>query len=398
MKINYKDSEVSVQASIKDDLPPVSNEKNSATVALVGNPNVGKSLVFNYMSGIYVDVSNFPGTTVSITTSMYKDYKIIDTPGIYGISAFNDEEKVARSVIIESEIILNIVDAVHLERDLFLTLQLIDMGKKVSVLLNMMDEVAKHKIRIDSKKLSDLLGVEVYEMSAINGDGFENLENAILKARVGKRDKFILSKINEVLSVTKSDSEALLLIEGDKEPLKIYKRELDVDLREKIYITRRNRINEIIDQVETEKTKKGYILSKIGHLSLNQFTGVPILILILIATYFFIGDLVSQRLVKFTEEDIGKKQFEFWTKTFVSKFTEIKLRVYKSEDGALLKEYYFPNGTSKNPLMHSEYEQLINQNDTDTEFIFYQFLPKLLFGEFGIITMTITYLVFLLLP
>ena len=96
-------------------------------LVLVGNPNVGKSVVFNYFTGIYVDVSNFPGTTVEISSGTYKDYLVMDTPGIYGVSSFNDEEKVARDVILEADVIVNVVDGVLLERDLFLTLQLADM-------------------------------------------------------------------------------------------------------------------------------------------------------------------------------------------------------------------------------------------------------------------------------
>jgi len=122
-------------------------------VVLVGNPNVGKSLFFNYLSGMYVDVSNFPGTTVSISRCNYNNFEVMDTPGIYGVSSFNDEETVARDVILDADRILNVVNSLHLERDLFLTLQLIDMGKKVSVMLNFSDEVKKRNIKIDTKKI-----------------------------------------------------------------------------------------------------------------------------------------------------------------------------------------------------------------------------------------------------
>lgn len=119
---------------------------------LVGNPNVGKSVFFNALTGLYVDVSNFPGTTVDISHGIYKNYVVIDTPGVYGVSSFNDEERVARDVILEGDIILNVVDAVHMERDLFLTQQLIDMGKRVIIALNMMDDVKRNGLLIDIKK------------------------------------------------------------------------------------------------------------------------------------------------------------------------------------------------------------------------------------------------------
>ena len=124
-------------------------------IVLAGNPNVGKSVFFGFLTGIYVDVSNYPGTTVEISRGRMEDTEILDTPGIYGVSSFNDEERVARDIILGADIILNIVDAMHLERDLFLTQQIIDMGKPVVVALNFMDEVGKANLSIDIDLLSD---------------------------------------------------------------------------------------------------------------------------------------------------------------------------------------------------------------------------------------------------
>jgi ferrous iron transport protein B len=135
---------------------PEKIENRAKRLVLVGNPNVGKSLFFNYFSGLYVDVSNFPGTTVEITQAAYKNYAIIDTPGIYGVSSFNDEERVARDEVLAADIVLNVVDATNLERDLFLTLQLIDMRFKVVVALNMMDAVESSGLEIDAARLSDV--------------------------------------------------------------------------------------------------------------------------------------------------------------------------------------------------------------------------------------------------
>src|SRR3972149_3493215 len=101
-------------------------ELEKAKIVLVGNPNVGKSLVFNHLSGVYVDVSNYPGTTVELIKGSYRNYAVYDTPGIYGVSSLNDEERVARDIVLEADIIINIVDGTHLARDLFLTQQLID--------------------------------------------------------------------------------------------------------------------------------------------------------------------------------------------------------------------------------------------------------------------------------
>jgi len=94
------------------------------SIVLVGNPNVGKSVFFHYLSNVYVDVSNYPGTTIEIASAKIDDYLIKDTPGIYGVSSFNDEEKVARDVITSADLIINVASATTLERDLFLTKQL----------------------------------------------------------------------------------------------------------------------------------------------------------------------------------------------------------------------------------------------------------------------------------
>ena len=93
--------------SVKIDLP-----EGAKRIVLVGNPNSGKSVFFNHLTGIYVDVSNYPGTTLEILHGLYQKDGIIDTPGVYGISSFNDEERVARDVILSADIVLNIVNVV----------------------------------------------------------------------------------------------------------------------------------------------------------------------------------------------------------------------------------------------------------------------------------------------
>ncbi|HPW42128.1 MAG TPA: FeoB small GTPase domain-containing protein, partial [Bacillota bacterium] len=157
-------------------------------LVLAGNPNSGKSVFFNHLTGIYVDVSNFPGTTVDISTGKYKGYTVADTPGVYGVSSFNEEETVARDVILEADIILNVVDSVHPGRDLFLTKQLIDMGKPVLVALNMFDELQKNGMDIDVKLLEELLGVPVISTSAVKNIGVTDVLMSLEQARQGNRD------------------------------------------------------------------------------------------------------------------------------------------------------------------------------------------------------------------
>ncbi len=366
-------------------------------VVLVGNPNVGKSCFFNYLSGMYVDVSNFPGTTVSITKSHYKGKEIYDTPGVYGVSSFNEEEKVARDIILSADTILNVVNSLHLERDLFLTLQLIEMGKKVTVLLNFSDEIKKRKIKIDVPKLSKLLGVEVIETAAVNRYGFDKLDFAIENARVGNQQLDLSFMLEQIIEKTNSQAEALLILEGDENIAQINKLPCGTpDEREIIYISRRNRVNEIVDQIEFEDSKKGEFFNKLGRLSLNPFTGIPILAVMLVLVYFFIGDFVSQRVANFTENTLGKGVFEYYVKSYTGNFTHVDMEV-EIPDGNQ-RDFSFPDGMNANPSLKTEFENVSKEPGAVTTFHFYNPIVKLLFGEFGVITMTTTYLIFLLLP
>ncbi len=185
-------------------------------LVLVGNPNVGKSVFFNQLTGLYVDVSNFPGTTVDISVGKYKDYIVMDTPGVYGVSSFNEEETVARDVILEADLVLNVVDTVHLDRDLFLTKQLIDMGKPVIIALNMMDELQKNGITVDIKKLEELLGVPVIPTAAAKKTGMEAVLESLNQARQGNRDSKLIDMLKQTAGETCSEAEALMILEDDE--------------------------------------------------------------------------------------------------------------------------------------------------------------------------------------
>jgi len=371
-------------------------------VVLVGNPNVGKSLFFNHLSGVYVDVSNFPGTTVSLTKGEYKNYTIYDTPGVYGVSSFNDEEKVALEIILEADIILNVVNSLHLERDLFLTLQLIEMGKKVTVLLNFADELKKRNINIDDKKLAELLGVEVIKTSAVNKVGFDKLDYAIENARLGNQPEHLHQTLHYLLDRVGSQAEALLIAEGDEHTAKKH----DVpcgspDEREIIYIDRRNRVNEVVAGVEYEDSTKGKFFNLLGRISLNPFSGIPILVIILAFLYIFIGDIVSQRVVDFTENTIGKRYFEYYLKLLVAEYTPATITVSLLNENDEVEEekvFRFNEGIGSDQELKKEFKEISRLPNAETDYNFPNPIARLFFGEFGVITMTITYLLFLLLP
>ncbi|MBD2395902.1 50S ribosome-binding GTPase [Cyanobacterium aponinum FACHB-4101] len=160
--------------------------ETTGKIALVGMPNVGKSVLFNALTGIYVDISNYPGTTVEISHGKFQinnDYfSIIDTPGMYSLLPITEEERVARDLLLQDSLSLaiHVVEAKNLARMLTLTFQLIEAGFPTLLAVNMIDEAEKLKIKIDPLTLEDELGIPVIKMSAATGFGVDQLKRRIL--------------------------------------------------------------------------------------------------------------------------------------------------------------------------------------------------------------------------
>lgn len=162
----------------------------SIKIALAGNPNSGKTTLFNELTGANQFVGNWPGVTVEKKEGKlkkYDDVKIIDLPGIYSLSPYTIEEVIARNYLIEErpDAIINIVDGTNLERNLYLTTQLTELGIPVVVAINMMDMVKKQGDDIDTKELSRQLGCEVVEISALKGWGIKEVCAAAVEAAKG---------------------------------------------------------------------------------------------------------------------------------------------------------------------------------------------------------------------
>ena len=155
-------------------------------ILLVGNPNVGKSVIFKRLTGVNVISSNYPGTTVGYTQGFVKiegeKAEVVDVPGAYTLEPTNAAEAVALSMLVVGDVVINVVDSTHLERNLYLTLQLIEKHVPMMVALNMWDDTKHLGIRIDVDKLKDLLGVPVVPTVAVTGEGIKNLVGNISKA------------------------------------------------------------------------------------------------------------------------------------------------------------------------------------------------------------------------
>ena len=160
-------------------------------IALAGNPNCGKTTMFNDLTGSSQYVGNWPGVTVEKKEGKLKANKqaiIQDLPGIYSLSPYTLEEVVTRNYLVNEhpDSMINIIDASNLERNLYLTTQLLEIGVPMVIALNMMDMVRKNGDRIDVKKLSDALGCQIIETSAVKGEGSTEVAKAALSLAQSK--------------------------------------------------------------------------------------------------------------------------------------------------------------------------------------------------------------------
>lgn len=238
------------------------------TVSICGNPNVGKTVLFNALTGMKQKVGNFPGVTIQKKEgySHFRGQKIkfVDLPGIYGLGTRSLDEKVARDYLLDEDpdVIVNIVNAGNLERNLFLTLQLIEMGKNVILAVNMLDEAEANGISINLKVISRRLAIPVVGLVATEGKGLEELKQKIIQYhdRFTRKHNVLLrydDRIEKVIAETsklirKSDLEdyfperwlGLMIIEGDEGIAERLKRIVAEDVYQRILDPVRNSIKD----------------------------------------------------------------------------------------------------------------------------------------------------------
>lgn len=196
-------------------------------IALVGNPNVGKSVVFGRLTGKYVTVSNYPGTTVDVSRGHGwfggQQIQVVDTPGILSLFPKSEDEKVSRDLLLREmpQIVIQVADAKNLRRSLLVTLELAELKIPMVLALNMSDEARERGMEIDCERLSEILGIPVVETVAITGEGMAELRRAISKAKVPTVETQYLSEVSESFSQVASFLPQDILMRGEMRPFAV---------------------------------------------------------------------------------------------------------------------------------------------------------------------------------
>ncbi len=327
----------------------VTSEACARKVALVGNPNVGKSVLFNALTGAYVTVSNYPGTSVEVARGSASingvACEVIDTPGMYSVLPITEEERVAREILLHEtpDVVLHVLDARNLERMLAMTLQLIEAGLPVILVVNIMDEAERMGLSIDLELLREKLGVPVIGAAAAKKRGVQELRDAIVRCD-GKRHAVFgysrrleadLMEIMVLMAGSYSMSKkslALLLLQRDEEVARIVAETegegygaIGEKVREKIFarrdsfhlelsMERKAVVKGILDGVLSlpEKRQRSFG-EKLSGLAVRPLTGVPLLLLTLyFGLYGFVGKFGAGTVVDFLEGQLFEGYFNPW--------------------------------------------------------------------------------------
>ncbi len=321
---------------------------NEINVAFVGNPNCGKTTLFNAYTGARLKVANWPGVTVEKKEGRMKyhsnSYKLVDLPGTYSLTCYTMEEKLTRQYLLDgdADIIVDVADASSLERNLYLTLQLIELGKPVVLALNMMDIVEQRGMEIDLHRLPEMLGIPVVPVSARKKRGLDILMHAVAhhydKPAVPKEhhhpvgahihqhhDEYVMvysddieDKIDIVISMLEKKYcdinnvrwYAIKLLEHDREIMERYPIDLsgiaDESLESEIINQKYDFISEIISEVLVNKERKSAATDRADRILTNRYFGVPVFFLIMALVFF----------LTFTIGDWIKGFFEGWIEAF----------------------------------------------------------------------------------
>ncbi|MBE0597216.1 MAG: ferrous iron transport protein B [Desulfuromonadales bacterium] len=355
-------------------------------ILLFGNPNVGKSVLFNALTGAYTTVSNYPGTSVEISRGRCEvdgvRYQVLDTPGMYSLLPITEEERVAREILLNEtpHVVLHVIDARNLDRMLPMTLQLVEAGLPVILVVNILDEAERLGMTIDLKLLEEKLGLPVVGAAMAHRRGLAEIRAAIA-GYDRRRAAFVYAPdlegdISRVASRLLGDYRldrraiALLLLQRDPEVTElvlstegvhfpqveeavnavVFERRTDLHLR--ISLERQRICRALLKGVVHQPEAQGKRFSeRLSDLTVNPWTGFPILLLVLyLGLYQFVGVFGAGTIVDFLEGTLFEERLNPW---------------------------------------------LIGLAD---RFVLWSWLHELLVGEYGIFTLAIRYAVALVLP
>ncbi len=350
----------------------------SLKIALAGNPNAGKTTLFNALTGSNQFVGNWPGVTVEKKEGKLKGNKeiaIVDLPGIYSLSPYTLEEVIARDYLLEEkpDVLLNIIDGTNLERNLYLTTQLAELGIPMIVAINMMDVVDKNGDKIDTERLSKELGCAVMPISALKGTGIKEVSQKAIELGEKGDKKEPQHKFGGAVEHTLAHIEELALHDMPEEiqkwyAIKLFERdekvreklnlapevlehiekdiaaceeELDDDAESIITGERYNYIGSIIDHCYKKKNKGGLSTSdKIDRVITNRWLGLPIFAAVMIVVYYISVTTVGAWATDWTNDGLfgdgfylggGKAQYEEAVGEYDTAQTEIDAFVAAAE-------------------------------------------------------------------
>jgi ferrous iron transport protein B len=318
-------------------------------VVLVGNPNVGKSVLFNALTGAYVTVSNYPGTSVEVargtTVISGERFEIVDTPGMYSLLPITEEERVARKILLDDSpaIVIHVIDARNLERMLAMTIQLLEAGLPVILVVNIIDEAERLGIFIDIPLLATQLGIPVVGAAMTKKRGLSEIREIIADYQhsvhhVPEYSRRLESDIAEIAGLFRNrftlspKAVVLLLLQRDQEITDMVSKKegegfaaVETKIREKIYARResfhldlsleRKKIAEkLLDGVLRVPDKRRTTFGdRLSRWTVRPLTGVPLLLIVLYyGLYQFVGVFGAGTLVDFLEGTLFEEQFNPW--------------------------------------------------------------------------------------
>jgi ferrous iron transport protein B len=358
---------------------------DAPVICLVGNPNVGKSAIFGLLTGRYVTVSNYPGTTVEVTngevTIQKKEYRLVDTPGVNSLIPMSEDEKVTRDILLEqkSDSVIHVADSKNMKRSLFITLQLIEMGLPLAIALNMKDEASNRGINIDEEQLGEIFGLNVVSTIAVQKKGINSLKKVAVKPRVSNftfsYDSHIEKYIDKIEahipdSHISKRSVALMVLSGDRTLKKWLLENLGKDEIQLIesyrdeaaekyshplsYVISQQRlevVNGIAGKVVSKSVpQRNRISAFFNDVTTHPVWGFPFLFLVLYLMFQFVGSFGAGTLVDLLEEVVFGEYLNPWAEKIVAAVVPVP------------------------------------------------FLQELLIGPYGIITMALTYAIAIILP